>query len=141
MSSDQKPKIQIDSDWKAEARAEKERLARAEEKTEGQRRRAGELPKADFRGLISVIASQAIMGLGALGDSKTGRIVVDLPGARFGIDLLSVLEDKTKGNLTEEESRELGQVLAELRARFVQIAEMIAQQSASQQKARPAAEA
>ncbi len=141
MSSEQKPKIQIDSDWKAEAKAEKERLARTEAKAEGQRRRAGELPKADFRGLVSVLASQAIMGLGALGDSKTGRIVVDLPGARFGIDLLSVLEEKTKSNLTEEEARELAQVLAELRARFVQIAEMIAQQSAAQQKARPAAEA
>ncbi len=130
----EEPKIQIDSDWKAEAQAEKERLAKKEqEKAERDPdRRPGELPQADFRALMGTLASQAIMGLGAFGDQKTGRVVIDLGTARFSIDLLSVLEEKTKGNISEEEAKELTQTLAELRARFVQISNLVAQQSVAE---------
>ena len=127
----EEPKIQIDSDWKAEAQAEKERLTK-QEQAQAERepdRRPGELPPADFRALVGTLASQAIMGLGALGDSKTGRVVVDLGTARFSIDLLAVLEEKTKGNISKEEAEELTQTLVELRARFVQISNLVAQQS------------
>jgi hypothetical protein len=127
------PKIQIDADWKAEAQAEKERLAKQEEAQADQGQpRPGELPEADFRTLVGTLASQAIMGLGALGDSKTGRVVVDLPGAKFSIDLLGVLEEKTKGNISDEEAKELGQALTELRARFVEISNLVARQSVTQ---------
>ena len=130
MSQDE-PKIQIDSDWKAEAQAEKERLAAQAEAAEAEAgdRRPGELPEADFKTLMGVLASQAIMGLGAVGDPKTGRVVIDLPGAKFSIDLLNVLEEKTKGNLSEDEAKEFTQMLAELRARFVQISELVAKQN------------
>ena len=77
-----------------------------------------------------MLASQAILGLGAMGDPKSGRVVVDLPGARFSIDLLTMLEQRTKGNLTDEEVKELSQILAELRGRFVQISQLVAQQPA-----------
>ena len=129
--SPEEPKIQIDRDWKAAAQAEKERLAEQEqaqaEREPGQR--PGELPPADFRALVGTLASQAIMGLGAFGDSKTGRVVIDLGTARFSIDLLGVLEEKTKGNISQEEAKELEQTLAELRARFVHISNLVAQQS------------
>lgn len=129
--SDAEHKIHIDTDWKAAAQAEKERLAAEEAKTEAERgdRRAGELPEADFKTLVGVLASQAIVGLGAIGDPKSGRVVVDLPGAKFAIDLLDVIQQKTKGNLDETESRELSQALTELRARFVQISNLVAQQA------------
>lgn len=133
MSKDEEtPKLQIDSNWKAEAQAEKERLAKQEQEKEkattgtSARERP---PEADFKSLMGVLASQAIMSLGALGDPKTGRVVIDLEGARFSIELLSVLEEKTKGNLTDEEAKEIAQVLAELRNRFVQITHMVAQQA------------
>ena len=95
---DTAPKLQIDSDWKAEAQAEKQRLIEQEKAKEdsGQRPQPGQLPKADFKGLMGVLASQAIMGLGAMGDPKSGRVVIDLDGARFSIDLLGVLEETTK---------------------------------------------
>lgn len=129
------PKIQIDTDWKLEAQREKERLARKEaEKAHaagGEKKRPHELPDANFRSLIGLLASQAILGLGALGDEKTGRIIIDLDGARFNIDLLEILEQKTNGNLTEEESKELQQVLTELRARYVQISQFVAKQVAA----------
>ena len=70
------------------------------------------------------------MGLGAYSDPQSGGVVVDLPGAKFAIDLLAVLEEKTKGNLDEEESKEIGTVLNELRSRFVQIAQPAAEQGA-----------
>jgi hypothetical protein len=130
--SQEEPKIHIDRDWKAEAQAEKERLAAKEAKERAERGpepRPGELPPADFRALVGTLASQAIMGLGAFADPKTNKMVIDLATARFSIDLLAVLQEKTKGNITDEEAQELTQTLAELRARFVQISNLIAQQS------------
>lgn len=129
MTQDDKPKLHIDSDWKAEAQAEKERLAQKEEKTQAQRDEHS-LPEPSFQALVSVLASQAIMGLGAYADPKSGRVVIDLEGSRFSIDLLGVLEEKTKGNLSEQEALDLKQLLAELRSRFVQIADLIAKQQA-----------
>ena len=65
---DTAPKLQIDSGWKAEAEAEKKRLAEQEKAKEasGDRTQPGQLPKADFKSLMGVLASQAIMGLGAV---------------------------------------------------------------------------
>lgn len=131
---DESSKLHVDADWKAQAQAEKERLADASDKAaadRGERGGPGELPAADFRGLLGALASQAILGLGAIPDPKTGRVYVDLQGARFAIDLLGVLEEKTKGNLEADEAKELAQLAAELRARFVQISNLIAQQSAA----------
>jgi len=132
--TDEEPKIQIDSDWKAEAQAEKERLTEKEQ-AQAEREpdhRPGELPVPDFRALVGTLASQAIMGLGAVGDPKTGRVVIDLVTSRFSIDLLGVLEEKTRGNISDEEAKELTQTLAELRARFVQISNLVAQQSVAE---------
>ena len=135
MSQDeQAPKLHIDSDWKAQAQAEKERLASDEEKrqAEGGDQKGGEgLPPASFQTMVGLLASQAIMGLGAMADQKTGAVAVDLDGARFNIDLLAVLEEKTKGNLTDEESKELTEVVRELRSRFVYISDLVAKQVAS----------
>ncbi len=131
MSQDEEtPKLQIGSNWKAEAQAEKERLAKqdqAKAKTGASGRERP--PEADFKSLMGVLASQAILSLGAIGDPKTGRVVIDLEGARFSIELLGVLEEKTTGNLADEEAKEIAQVLAELRNRFVQITHMVAQQA------------
>lgn len=136
------PKLHIDSDWKAQAQAEKERLSAKEQAREtaeakprpGGRGPAGSteaLPPADFRTLIELLASQALMGLGGYGDQKTGRVIVDLPGAKFSIDLLAVLEEKTRNNVTKEEADELRDVLAELRSRFVHFVDLVARQQAA----------
>ena len=126
---DDAPKLHIDADWKEQAQAEKEKLS---QKIDDSPRQPGpdEFPPADMRALVGSLASQALMGLGAYADPKTGRAMIDLMGSRFAIDLLGVLEEKTKGNLTPEEASELKEVLSELRQRFVQIASMIQQQMA-----------
>jgi hypothetical protein len=126
------PGIHVDSDWKAQAEAERARLA---EKEAAAAARGGpgagpdQLPPAEFRSLVGLLASQSVMGLGTMADPQ-GRVVVDLEGSKFALDLLQVLQDKTKGNLTPEESGELDEVLRELRMRFGAIARMVAEQMA-----------
>ena len=123
------PSLHIDSDWKAQAQAEKERLAEKEAaRATSPQGGEGEMPPADFRGLIMTLGSQAMMGLGAYADPQSGRVMIDLPGAQFAIDLLGVIEEKTKGNLTADESQELTEILAGLRTRFVQVAQLVAAQ-------------
>jgi len=130
------PKIIVDSDWKSQAQAERERLAEEEAK-QAQTKDAGaggagegQLPPADFRTLIGMLATQAIMYMGGIADRQTGQAVFDPEYARHMLDLLVVIEQKTKGNLEEEESRELTGVLHELRSRYVELAQMVAQQQA-----------
>jgi len=126
---DSAPKILVDTDWKAEAQAEKERLTKKAEEAEAKDGpRSGEMPPASFQMLVGTIASQAVMGLGAVRDPKSGGVVVDLDAARFAIDLLGVIEQKTKGNLTDEEAKDISQALAELRQRFVQVSEAVSAQ-------------
>ena len=121
------PKIIVDSDWKSEAQAEKEKLAAEEAKGEPRGGAKGEgLPPADFRGLVGMLATQAVMYMGGLADRSTGQAIFDPEYSRHMIDLLGVLEEKTKGNLAAEESRELSAVLHELRTRYVELAEMVA---------------
>ena len=120
-----KPKIIIDDDWKTQAQAEKEKLAEevdsgAEEAGAGGPR---ELPPASFTTLVSQFATQAILCLGGMEDPRTKRRYVDLDLAKHHIDMLAVLEEKTKGNLSDEEAKLLDQVLYETRMQYVQIAQ------------------
>ncbi|MEM1423287.1 MAG: DUF1844 domain-containing protein [Planctomycetota bacterium] len=136
MSDEQQdqPKIIIDSDWKAEAQAEKEKLAEQEAASAEQGGPAGaqgKLPPADFRTLVGMLASQAIMYMGGVADPQTGKAMFDPEASTHLIDLLAVLEEKTQGNLSDEESKELSGVVNELRSRFVELAQMIAQQQAA----------
>ncbi len=137
------PKIQIDDDWKAQARAEKERLAKmgseqaggegeADEQQTGQQ---GGLPPADFNGLVSTMVTQALFAMGAIPDPQTGRRVAHLELARHHIDMLGVLEEKTKGNLGEEEQKMLSNALHELRSNYVQLSQhLMAQQQGEGQQ-------
>ena len=128
MAPEETPEIQVDSDWKAEAQAEKEKMAAAEQAQADAPPRG--LPPADFKGLMSILASQAMMGLGMMQDPGGKGVMIDLEGSKFAIDLLDVLEQKTVGNLDETEAQEPNQLLTELRARFVQITQLVAEQAA-----------
>ncbi len=80
-------------------------------------------PEVSFTALILSLASSAAVHFGDLGDPVTGeKQPANMIAARHAIDLLSILETKTQGNLTEEEQQVLAQVLVELRMRFVQLA-------------------
>jgi hypothetical protein len=82
------------------------------------------IPPADFFFLVESILMQAQMQLGLLDlGEEEGQPEPNLPLARHSIDLLAMLGEKTKGNLTVEEQRLLENGLTELRFRYVQIAD------------------
>ena len=78
------------------------------------------LPQVDFATFIISLSHSALMHLGEAPDPETGGVVRNLPLARQTIDLIAMLEDKTKGNLVGEEERLITQVLFDLRMRFVE---------------------
>jgi hypothetical protein len=78
--------------------------------------------KLSFTAFVISLASTAAIHLGDLTDPSTGgRSEVNLGGASQMIEILTLLEEKTRGNLTAEERQVLEQVLYELRMRFVEV--------------------
>jgi len=123
---DENPKIIVDDDWKAQAQAEKEKLAEQVEKgaaEQGKPQGPRELPPASFSTLISSLVTQVIFSLGGVEDPKTKRRYVDLDLAKHHIDMLAVVEEKTRGNLDDEEKKLLDQALYETRMQYVQVAQ------------------
>ena len=120
------PQIHVDSDWKAQAQAEKEKLGQQTKSAEadgsgGSTRGPSGLPPASFESLVSTMATQALFAMGAIPDPHTGQRMQHLDLARHHIDMLSVLEEKTKGNLTPEESKMVSGTTYELRSRYIQL--------------------
>ena len=80
-----------------------------------------QLPPATFSTLVSMLGTQAMVALGVLADPSTGEAEPQPALARHFIDLLSVLETKTKEHLSLDEQRMLNSTLHELRMVFVQV--------------------
>ena len=116
-----KPKIIIDEDWKSQIEREKEAakqeaaqsVAAEEDKQEFQ------MPEASFSLLVSMFSTQAMMALGQMPHPVTGKSEVSKPEAKHFIDLLAMLEEKTQGNLSGEETAMLSNMLHQLRMGFV----------------------
>jgi hypothetical protein len=134
MAKEEQPKkIIVDEDWKHEAQRDKETLAakEAEEKIEAPEdegpQRGGPLPEGNLAALISMLTTQTLFALGFLqlkGEEQEREPDLDL--ARYNIELLTALEDKTKGNLTVEEQQLLKSTLSELRMGYVSVANQAA---------------
>lgn len=77
------------------------------------------LPPADFAGLLVGLATSAFIHLGESPEEGMPRGPVDLPAAKHAIDLLAVLQAKTKGNLLPEEEALLTTLLYDLRLKYV----------------------
>jgi hypothetical protein len=90
---------------------------------------AGAIPAVTFEHVIQSIYLSAIVALGA-GAEPGQKARVDILGARQSIDMLAVLQDKTKGNLSEKEQRLLQNALFETRMMFLEVTNAIAQQAA-----------
>jgi hypothetical protein len=130
---EQEKKIIIDEDWKKEAEREKEILAAQEEaqKKEAQedQRPPGPLPKGNFAALISMLTTQALFALGLIQVRGQDERKPDLEMARYNIDLLETLQEKTKGNLTKEEEKVLKNTISEIRMGYVKVADKTSQNS------------
>lgn len=77
--------------------------------------------EASFSLLIMSIASNAMMAMGLTPDPQTGKTDTDKNMARFNIDLLTMLKDKTKNNLNSEETQLLEHILQDLQVKFIQL--------------------
>jgi hypothetical protein len=75
--------------------------------------------QTNFLSVVQMFHMQAMMGMGKLMNPMTGVVERNLEQARFCIDVLGVLEEKTKNNLTNEEQRVLSYALQDLRLNFV----------------------
>lgn len=118
-SNDEAPKIFIDEDWKAQVEREREK-----ERTEAGE--TAEPPDADlkeagltlFDYLVSTLAAQTMMALGLMPEEGQEKVYVDLGAAKHLIDSLAMLEEKTQGNLTDDESKNLTEAISELQRVF-----------------------
>jgi len=122
-------KIIIDEDWKKQAQQEKE-ILKEKEKAEKEQQpteepgadERGPLPEANLGSLINMLTTQALFAMGVLQVKGQENHPPDLQMAKYNIDMLGVLEEKTKGNVTAEEAAALKNTVNELRMGFVQIA-------------------
>jgi len=96
------------------------------------------MPEMTFDRLIQSVYMQAILQLG--GGAEPGQTPqIDLLGARQSIDMLSVLADKTKGNLSTQEDQLLQSAVFEARMGFLEMTQLLARQAAAKQNPIPAA--
>jgi hypothetical protein len=79
-----------------------------------------ELPPLEFATLLLSLASSVVYHLGEVPHPETGRAEKNLPLARQTIDLLGILQQKTRGNLSEDEAGLLESLLYDLRIKYVQ---------------------
>lgn len=78
-----------------------------------------ETAEVTFSSFIMGMATQVLCMLGEIPSPESSTIVVNLDAARQSIDILSVIQEKTKGNLTEEEDRFLSEVVPSLKMAYV----------------------
>ncbi len=91
----------------------------AQEQAQKKTAQAPPLPEANITALIFSLSSTALFHFGDIPDPETGKKTIDLLLAKHAIDTISMLQEKTTGNLSEEESKFTESVLADLRWRFV----------------------
>ena len=77
------------------------------------------LPEPSLKTFISGLAGQVLINLGLYKNPSTGRVGKDIEQAKYSIDLLQILKDKMRGNLTEEEEKLINTILYDLRMRYV----------------------
>lgn len=123
--SDEESKIVVDEDFKAQVEREREQQRESEEAAKAAGGESGEgtgqeIPPASMGMLISMLSSQVMMAMGFLPTPDGQQPPVDLPLAKHFIDLLTVLEEKTKGNLDDEEQSMLTESLHQFRMAYVQ---------------------
>ena len=110
-------------DKEGELKEEKGAGDTGSQKTEGEKSEQDTqrmpLPEVNFNSLIFSLSSSALLNMGDIAEPQTGERKKDLPMAKYSIDIISMLQEKTKGNLSEEEHRFLDSILADLRLRYV----------------------
>lgn len=142
--AEERPSIQIDTDWKKQAQEDKKRLAEQEATRKAAptgpagvvpnataakppasavpTKEAPPMPPATFDTLIQSLVTQTLFYLGEVA-TRSGQQMMDLDMARHHLDTLAMLEEKTANNLTPEEKMALDGAIYETRMRFINAAQ------------------
>ena len=103
----------------AKVEKETEETFQEKESTADESKEQPQLPEINFQTFIFSLNASALVQLGAMEDPATAKKEKNLPLAKQTIDMLSMLKEKTVGNLTEEEEELLKHILYDLRMRYV----------------------
>jgi hypothetical protein len=103
---------QVDESWKEAA--EKEKQAAKQDDSE-----AMKMPSPTFSFFITTLALQAAIAMGQLENPSTDKKEENLPQAKFIIDTLDILKEKTQGNLTKDEETAIQNILYELKMSYI----------------------
>jgi hypothetical protein len=115
-------KLIIDEDWKSQVESEKRQSQQASPvaaDTEKSPPRDIRMPPASFEMLLTSLATEALIALGHMPHPLTGKMEAHRDHAKYLIDTLEVLREKTKGNLDEGETGLLESILHQLQMAFV----------------------
>ena len=124
-------KIIIDEDWKSQVEAEREQAAKAKSAPAEAPTSTNEdsaeatdppMPPASFEMLLTTLATEALVALGQVPHPVTGKMQAHRNQAKFLIDTVDVLRQKTAGNLTNSEQQVIDSLLHQMRLVFVQTA-------------------
>ena len=140
-----RPEIVVDEDWKARVKAEDATLDQKIQEEQEEKKNASqtkgqaaaqtgqadgdssetsaeeiEMPPAGFSALVGMLTTQTMVGLGVIPNPVSGKAEPQLKLARHFIDLLGIIEEKTKGNLDADEKSLLNSTLHQLRMTFLQ---------------------
>lgn len=147
MAEDSKISLSIDSDWKKQAQEEKKRLAEQEAARKQQQQTVAAAPlgaigsssktaaavaqskeplKVSLESLIQTLVTQALVYLGDM-PIQGRQTMVNLDMAKNFVDMLTLLDEKTQGNLTEQEKISLDAALYEIRMRYIAVASRYAE--------------
>lgn len=119
------PKIIVDDDWKSKVQAEKEKAKTSpaneapKQDPPPRKEKHPELPPASFETLVSMLASQAVSAMGPVAYETGKPPEIRLDYAKHFIDMLAVMETKSKGNLDGKEAALIDGILHELRMMFL----------------------
>lgn len=124
-------KIIIDEDWKSQVEAEREAAkaagdpaAKGEASTDPSAMMGDAdppMPPASYTILISTLATEAMMALGQMPHPLTGEVTPRRNQAKYLIDTIAMLHEKTKGNVSAEETAGVEELLHTLKMAFVQM--------------------
>jgi hypothetical protein len=125
-SSTAEKKIIVDEDWKTQVEREKSQAEQNLPKTPAEPKKPDSvanapMPPATLSYLSGSLYYQAMISFGLMPNPGSGKPELNLPLAKHAIDMLDVLQQKTEGNRTTEESDELEAMLHQLRLTYVQL--------------------
>jgi hypothetical protein len=124
-------KIIIDEDWKSQVQAEKDAAAKSRPAAEPSGAAPGApsgvaadvpMPPASLELLLTMLATEALVALGQMPHPATGQVQVHPNQAKYLIDTIEVLKEKTKGNLNPGEQQLIETLLHQLRIVYVDVA-------------------